>query len=104
MLDTGIIAESPYGYYTEIVPRSSIIKSGYILSNSVGIIDMGFTGSLKICLTKIDDSLPDLKLPFCCAQLILRKHIHYISEEVKCIDDLCSSFRGNDEFGSTNKK
>lgn len=103
MLDTGIIVEAPFGYYTEIIPRSSIVKSGYILSNSIGIIDNGFKGSLKICLTKIDDNLPDLTLPFKCCQLIIRRHIHYLYEEGLSLDEIKETTRGNGEFGSTDK-
>jgi hypothetical protein len=33
------------GYYTEIVPRSSISKFGYILSNNIGIIDNNYRGN-----------------------------------------------------------
>ncbi len=77
MFDTGIKVKPPIGYYTKIVPRSSLIKSGYILSNSVGIIDSGYQDTLKICLTKIDSSLPDLELPFTCCQLILEKLNHF---------------------------
>ena len=47
MYDTGISVEPPAGYYTEIVPRSSIVKSGYILTNSIGIIDPTYRGTLK---------------------------------------------------------
>ena len=35
--DTGIKLEIPNAYYVEIVPRSSISRSGYILANNVGI-------------------------------------------------------------------
>jgi dUTPase len=80
ILDTCIIVEIPYGYYCEIVSTIEIVNLGYILSNTVQIIDGGYKDTLKICLTKIDDSLPDIILPFKCCQLILRKHIHSIYE------------------------
>ena len=71
--DTGIAVQPPPGYYIEIIPRSSLSKTGYMLSNSIGIIDPDYTGSLKIALTRIDKSLPELKCPFTRFQLILRK-------------------------------
>jgi len=104
MYDTGIIVSPSFGYYTKIVPRSSIIKSGYMLSNSIGIIDNTYRGTLKICLTKIDDSLPDLKLPFKCCQLIIDRSIHYTADEVFSIDELGSTSRGDGGFGSTDIK
>ena len=103
MYDTGIIVCPDFGYYTKIIPRSSIIKTGYILTNSIGIIDGSYRGHLMICLTKIDDSLPDLKLPLKCCQLVLDRSLHYTTEEVLNLDELGSTDRGTGGFGSTNK-
>ncbi len=102
MYETGIKVEIPIGYYTKIVPRSSLIKSGYMLTNSVGIIDTAYRNTLKICLTKIDDSMPDLELPFKCCQLILEKLNHYELREVKEISE--NTERGLGGFGSTDLK
>lgn len=104
MYDTGVKIRPSIGFYTKIVPRSSLIKSGYILTNSVGIIDTGFSDTLKICLTKIDPTLPDLTLPFKCCQLILEKLNHY---EFKQDDDefqIKTTTRGTGGFGSTELK
>ena len=38
LFETGIAVSPPTGYYIEIVPRSSISKTGYMLANSIGII------------------------------------------------------------------
>jgi len=99
MYDTCISVQAPLGYYTEIVPRSSIVKTGYMLSNSVGIIDPSYRGTLKICLTKIDESLPDLNLPFTKVQLIVRK----FHSEIKGVESKSLSLtkRGAGGFGST---
>ena len=35
LFGTGISVQPPTGYYFDMVPRSSIIKSGYMLANSV---------------------------------------------------------------------
>ncbi len=99
MYDTGITIQPPEGYYTEIVPRSSIVKSGYILTNSIGIIDCNYTGSLKICLTRLGNNIKELELPFCLTQLIIRK-IHNLEFEYK--DKLNETERGERGFGSTN--
>ena len=100
MWDTCVCVEPPVGYYTEIVPRSSIVKSGWFLSNSVGVIDQGYRGSLKICLTCIHDSTPMPSLPFTLCQLILKKAEPVVFE---LVDDLSSTTRGDGGFGSTNK-
>ena len=101
MYDTGIQVKPQYGYYFEIAPRSSLSKSGYILANSIGIIDPSYSGNLYIVLIKIDDSLPDLELPFKCCQLILRNAIHY---ELHNDDKFIKTTRGSGGFGSTNNK
>ena len=104
MYDTGIIISPEFGYYTKIVPRSSITKSGYMLTNSTGIIDPTYRGTLKICLTKVDDSMPNLKLPCKIAQLIIDRSIHYKMEEVTSLEKLGVTSRGEGGFGSTDKK
>jgi hypothetical protein len=89
--DTGIQLEIPNGYYVEIVPRSSISRSGYILANNVGIIDQGYRGNLYIALTRINaeadadgctgagvniDDLAEWRLPWKCCQMIVKKQIY----------------------------
>ena len=98
MYDTGIAVCPPDGYYTEVVPRSSLSKTGYMLANSVGIIDASYRGSIKVVVTG-DNSLDDLSLPFKGFQLVLRK-----LEEVEVVevDDLDDTVRGDGGFGSTN--
>ena len=71
MYDTGIVVVPPEGFYVQVHPRSSLSKFGYVFANSTGIIDPSYTGTIKIVLTKVDPSMPDLKLPFTCAQLIM---------------------------------
>lgn len=98
LFETGIKVIPPHGFYFEIVPRSSISKSGYVLSNSVGIIDRGFRGTLKVALTRIDPDIPEPILPFRCAQLLLKRATHYLMEEAETVD---STQRGEGEFGSS---
>jgi len=102
LYDTGIKIEIDEGYYTEIVPRSSISKFGYILANSIGIIDNNYRGNLMIALTKICDDAPDIQLPFKCCQLLIRKQISADLFEVRS-DDLTETERNEGGFGSTTK-
>ena len=94
-------------YYIEIVPRSSLVKSGYILSNSVGVIDPDYQGTLKVVLTKIDPSMPDLTLPFKGAQIIVRQvYDEAIFQQV--LDTgrnrmMPQTSRGDGGFGSTDQ-
>jgi dUTP pyrophosphatase len=99
LYDTGIKVRVPHGYYTEIVPRSSLSKSGYMMANSVGIIDRSYNGNLYVALAKIDGSSDDIKFPFRCCQLIFRKQYHMSLKETK--EDLEATARGEGGFGST---
>jgi dUTP pyrophosphatase len=101
LFETGIKVSPPDGYYIEIIPRSSMSKTGYMLANSVGIIDPSYTGTLKIALIKVDESLPDIELPFTRCQLVLRKVEYSFIEQVNSIRD---TDRGCGGFGSSDKK
>ena len=48
--ETNLTLAPPQGYYVEVVPRSSIVWRGFILPNSVGIIDPSYRGTLKVPL------------------------------------------------------
>lgn len=99
---TGIKITPHTNYYIEIVPRSSISKSGYMLANSVGIIDPTYTGELLIALRKVDKDAPDLVLPNKIAQLIFRL-VPWVPD-FKIVEKLEDTDRGEGGFGSTDKK
>jgi deoxyuridine 5'-triphosphate nucleotidohydrolase len=107
--DTGIQLEIPNGYYVEIVPRSSISRSGYMLANNVGIIDQGYRGNIYIALTKINNETPNLndltdwRLPWKCCQMIVKKQIYSRLVMANSVSDneIEKSSRGTGAFGST---
>lgn len=101
LYETGIRVTPPMGYYFQLVPRSSISKTGYMLANSIGIIDRSYTGSIKIALIKVDKDAPDLQLPCRIAQIIPTPIQHIQVEEV---DNLEETSRGAGGFGSTGTK
>jgi dUTP pyrophosphatase len=100
LYDTGIRAHVDDGYYLEVVPRSSIIKSGYMLANSVGIIDSHYRGNIYVALAKIDPQAKPIELPFKGFQLIVRNLVN-----VDLVNDhvLENTERGTGGFGSTGK-
>jgi dUTP pyrophosphatase len=98
LYDTGIAVSPPAGYYFDVVPRSSISKTGYILANSTGIIDASYSGSIKVALLKADDSVPEITLPNYMVQLIPRKYIHFDFQEANELEQTERSDKG---FGST---
>jgi deoxyuridine 5'-triphosphate nucleotidohydrolase len=96
--DTFLKIQPEEGWHVEILPRSSLSNSGYILSNCVGLIDSSYRGTLKIALTKLDETADDIKLPFKAVQMVLRRNVHFICEEVDALD---ATERGDGGFGST---
>jgi deoxyuridine 5'-triphosphate nucleotidohydrolase len=102
LYDTGIKINVDYGYYIEIVPRSSLSKSGYILANSIGIIEKSYSGNLFVALTKIDKEMPDLELPFKCCQLVFKPQISLHIKEITNVELIPNTKRNSGGFGSTN--
>jgi dUTP pyrophosphatase len=97
--DTFIKVQPELGWHVEILPRSSLSNTGYMLANSIGLIDPSFSGSLKIALIKVDEDAPELKLPFKAVQAVLRQNVHYLMQES---NEIYETQRGEKGFGSTN--
>ncbi len=96
--DTGVRVSPPPGYYFDLVPRSSIYKSGFILANSVGIIDMTYRGTIKVPLIKVNQEKELPELPWRAVQLIPRRFFPLEAEEVESLE---KTLRGEGGFGST---
>lgn len=50
---TKIHLEPDSDFYMLLYPRSSIIKTNLVLANSVGVIDPGYRGEIKVCFKYI---------------------------------------------------
>jgi deoxyuridine 5'-triphosphate nucleotidohydrolase len=98
--DTGIKVQPPYGYFFLLCARSSLVKTGYILANSVGVIDATYTGSILVPLIKIDKVKPDLELP---ARLVQLVPFPIVYPQLNQTTELSSTERGTGGFGSTGK-
>lgn len=95
---TGLAVEIPKGYCGLLFPRSSISNTGLILANSVGLIDSGYRGEIKlrfkyIAGTKYYDVGDRV------GQLVIMK-LHNI--QIEEVNELASSERGEKGFGSSN--
>jgi dUTP pyrophosphatase len=95
---TGISVEPPNGFYFDLVPRSSLSKTGFMLANSIGVIDRSYTGDIIVALNQIDHTMPDLELPFRAVQIIPRKIQHMLPVQV---DELGDTDRAGKGFGSS---
>lgn len=98
MYDTGIVVKPPPGHYTEIVPRSSIYKSGWMMANGIGIIDPTYRDTLKIVLVQVNPDSTMIDLPCRIAQLIVRPLVGDI--EIQIVDSVEDTYRKGG-FGST---
>ncbi len=52
---TGLAFEIPKGYKGLIYPRSSIVKTGLRMGNSVGVIDHGYNGEVTFVFDVVGD-------------------------------------------------
>lgn len=108
---TGLSLEIPKGYVGLIFPRSSISKTGLVLSNSVGVIDSGYRGEIKVrfwlnteaasyVMNGEKPSLGYYNIGDRIAQLMVLPYpkINFIKEE-----SLSESDRSDGGFGSTGK-
>ena len=96
---TGIAVEIPEGYVGLVFPRSSVSKKeNFYLKNSVGVIDSGYRGEIKLRFN--NGSLganyyqPGEKI----GQLII---LPYPTIYLEQVDELSSTERGEGGFGST---
>lgn len=95
---TGVKVKPGSGFYFDLVPRSSISKLGYMMANSIGIIDQSYTGEILVALVKIDDKASDIKLPCKIAQLVPRPWMNSKGVKVSSFEE---TQRGSGGFGST---
>jgi dUTP pyrophosphatase len=95
---TGIQIEPEHGYYFDLVARSSIVKSGHILANAVGVIDHGYRGEILVPLYKLVPEAADLTLPCRIVQLVPRAIAHFALVEDEALDETA---RGMGGFGSS---
>lgn len=102
VFDTGTAIAPPEGVWMMAVPNSRVCKTeGFVLQNSVGIIDPGYRGKIKMTYVSIEPSTNEddiLMLMRTCGQL-LPFNISLIESE-KC-DKLDSTDRGTKGFGSS---
>lgn len=104
---TGIAVEIPKGYVGLIFPRSSVSKKeNFYLKNSVGVIDSGYRGEIKLRFNSNQQMLPEeddanryhYQPGEKIGQLII---IPYPMISLEEVDQLSDSERGEKGFGSS---
>ena len=82
-------------------PRSSVWKTGMILSNSEATIDDGFTGEISAVFYHVMPNMPRYKVGDKIIQLHLETNDNITFIET---DELKSTARGDNGYGSSDKK
>lgn len=99
---TGLSVEIPEGYVGLLFPRSSIAKKQLTLANSVGVIDSGYRGEIKLVFQThlgYAEVIPEkYSVGDRIGQLII---IPYPQIELEEVEELSSTVRGQGGFGST---
>jgi len=96
---TGVKLQPPHGWWLSLVPRSSMAKSGYMLANTIGIIDRSYQGPIIVALRKISPHAPDIALPAKLVQVIPIPAVHFDITEVSDFSE--TSERSEGGFGSS---
>lgn len=95
---TGLSFELPDGYTMLVYPRSSVSNLDLDMANSVGVLDSGFRGELKLRFRKSGNS--DYNVGERVGQIIVMPFPKVEFEETQ---ELSDSSRGEGGFGSTGK-
>ena len=95
---TDLAMEIPKGYVGLLFPRSSISKTDHFLRNSVGVIDSGYRGEIKLRMSIPALGEAEYLIGDKVGQLILMK-LPWV--EIEEVEELSDTDRGEGGFGST---
>lgn len=95
---TDLAMEIPKGYVGLLFPRSSISKTDHFLRNSVGVIDSGYRGEIKLRMSIPALGETEYLIGDKVGQLILMK-LPWV--EIEEAEELSDTDRGEGGFGST---
>ena len=95
---TGLAFEVPAGYVMLVFPRSSISNTSLSLTNSVGVLDSGYRGELKLRFRSHGSN--EYEVGDRIGQIIV---LPYPEISFTAVEDLAVSERGDGGFGSSGK-
>ena len=99
---TGIAIDLPQGHAGLLFPRSSISKKGLSLCNSVGVVDVGFFGEVKLRFNYTKDRKCRIRSTYKVGDRIGQLIILPLPEVTLVeVDELGDSERGAGGFGSS---
>ena len=103
---TGISVEPPPGTYCEVVPRSRMVKTDFMLANSVGVIEADYRGRIRVVLRYLGEAADggraeaEAMIGSRIAQMLVRR---LEPVRVEAADTLADTGRGPGGFGSTDR-
>ena len=101
VFNTGIKMDIPDGYYIEVVPRSSTgIKKHLRLMNTCGILDSSWKGETLVAIHNFGKEPAWVENNERLCQMIVHK---VPSIQIKEVQDVGTSERGENGFGSTGR-
>ena len=101
IISTGIMVAIPEQYEIQIRPRSGLaVKNGISVLNTPGTIDSDYRGEIKVILINLGKDIFEINKNDRIAQMIV---CPIIKVELKEVESLPETVRGEGGFGSTNK-
>jgi dUTP pyrophosphatase len=107
-VDTGVSVQPPPGYYCEVVPRSSIVKTDFALANSIGVIDPDYRGRILVLLRYVGAGSGEDRGAVEARELLGKRVAQILMRrlepmEVEAAENLDTTVRGAGGFGSTGR-
>ena len=101
IISTGIMVAIPEQYEIQIRPRAGLAaKNGISVLNTTGTIDSDYRGEIKVILINLGKDIFEINKNDRIAQMIV---CPIIKVELKEVESLPETVRGEGGFGSTNK-
>lgn len=108
LVPTGVSVKIPRGYVGLLFPRSSLSKSGIVMTNSVGVIDSDYRGEILASLqfNGLPDNHSEIEVP--AGERIVQLVVVPILSVIPEVDDYSDeewfdTKRGAGGFGSTGR-
>ncbi|MBL6649499.1 MAG: dUTP diphosphatase [Flavobacteriaceae bacterium] len=99
LINTGLYVEMERGYEIQVRPRSGLaLKNGITVLNSPGTIDADYRGEIGVILINLSKEDFEIYSGDRIAQLVISKHEQ---AQIKEVDEITSTKRGEKGFGST---
>lgn len=99
--DTGVAVQIPQGWCGIVVPRSSLGNRKLMLTNTVGVIDSDYTGTIKVNLYNYGTETQTIEHLERLCQLVIVPH--WNPNDIQIVDSLEETERGDGGFGHSGR-